>query len=58
MTTVTKWNSDNEMILGVQKIVPRLCCCYGGAVDSVVSIFTQLHRSGFKFVFEALYESI
>ena len=43
--------------------VPRkLCsvcnCCCGGAVDSVISVCTQLHRSGFNLDFETSFESI
>ena len=39
-------------------IVPRLCGCCGGAVDSFISHFTQLHSSGFNLAFETLYETI
>ena len=39
-------------------IVPRLCSYCGGAVDSIISVFTQLHRSGFNLEFETLFESI
>ena len=39
-------------------IAPRLCGYCGGAVDSAISIFTQLHSSGFKLEFEILFESI
>ena len=39
-------------------IVARLCGYCGGAVDSIISVFTQLHRSGFNFEFETLNESI
>ena len=35
-----------------QSIVPRLFGCCGGAVDSIISIFTQLHRSGVVLEFE------
>ena len=41
-----------------KKIVPRLFFFCGGALDSIISLFTQLHRSGFKLEFETLYESI
>ena len=41
-----------------QKIVPRLCCCCGGAVGSIVSVFIHFHRSGFNLEFETLYELI
>ena len=42
-----------------QKIVSRLCGYCGGAVDSIISLFTQLHRSGFNlFEFETLFESV
>ena len=41
-----------------QKIVPRLCGFCGGAVDSIISVFTQLHRSSFNLEFETLFESI
>ena len=30
------------------KMILRLCGCCGGAVDSIMSAFTQLHRSGFS----------
>ena len=39
-------------------IVPRLCCCCGGFVDSIIPVFVQLHRSGFNLEFETSYESI
>ena len=39
------------------KIVPRLYDC-GGAVDSIISILKQLHRSGLNLGFETLYDSI
>ena len=41
-----------------KKIVPRLCGCCEGAVDSVISLFIQLHRSSFNLEFETLFESI
>ena len=40
------------------KIVPRLCGYCVGAVDSIISNFTQLHRSSFNLEFETLFESI
>ena len=43
---------------GVTKILPRLCGCCGGAVDSIIMAFAQLHRLGFSLEFEALYEPI
>ena len=39
-------------------IVPCLCGYCGGAVDSIISVFTQLHRSGFNLEFQTLFESI
>ena len=42
----------------VKKIVPRLCGCYGEAIDSLISAFTQLHRSGVIFKFETMYEPV
>ena len=44
-------------IQGVSKIVPFLRGCCGGAVDSVISLSRQLHRSGFNLDFETLYDS-
>ena len=41
-----------------QKIVPRLCGCCAGALDLIMSIFAQLHRSGFNLEFDTLYELI
>ena len=41
-----------------KKIVPCLYGYCGGAVDSIISIFTQLHRSGFNLEFEALFEPL
>ena len=41
-----------------QKIVPRLSGYYGGAVDSNILAFTQLHWVNFDFEFETLFESI
>ena len=37
-----------------QKIVPRLGCGRGGAVDSIISVLAQLHRSGFNVEFDVL----
>ena len=45
-------------VQGVPKLVPRLCGCYGGAVDSITSVFIQLYRSDFNLEFETLFESI
>ena len=39
-------------------IVPCLCDDCRGAVDSIMSAFTQLHRSGFNLEFETLFGSI
>ena len=39
-------------------IVPRLRGYCGGVVDSIISIFTQLHRSGFNLEFETMFESL
>ena len=38
--------------------MPCLCGYCGGAVDSIIPVFTQLHRSGFNLEFETLYESV
>ena len=38
--------------------MPRLCGYCGEALISVMSTFTQLHRSGFNLEFETLFESI
>ena len=49
----------NSTLQGVpKKIEPRLCGYCGGAVDTMISRFTFLHRSGFKLEFETSYESI
>ena len=40
------------------KVVPRLCGCREGAVDSIIFDFTQLHRSSFNLEFKTLHESI
>ena len=32
--------------------MPRLCGYCGGAIDSIISLFTQLHRSGLNLEFE------
>ena len=39
-------------------IVPRLCGYCGGAVDSTIAVFTQLHRSSFSLEFGTFLESI
>ena len=39
-------------------IVPRLCGCCEGAVGSIISVFTQLHRPGFNLEVDTLFESI
>ena len=41
-----------------KKIVPRWCGCCGGAIDSIILVFTQLRRSGFNLEFETLHESV
>ena len=41
-----------------QKIVPQLCGCCKGAVDSIISVLTQLHRPGFNLELDTLFESI
>ena len=41
-----------------QKIMPCLCGCCGGAINSIISLFEHLHRLGFNLEFEILYESI
>ena len=42
----------------LKKIVPRLYGYCGGAVNSIILVFTQVHRSSFNFDFEILFESI
>ena len=45
--------------IGCPKIIVLFLCGYrGGVVDSIISVFTQLHRSGFNLEFETLFESI
>ena len=39
-------------------IVSRLCSYCGGAVDSIISVSTQLHRSCFNLEFETFHGSI
>ena len=39
-------------------IVPCLCGYCGGAVDSIISVLIQLHRSSFNLEFEIFFESI
>ena len=39
-------------------MVPRLCGYCEGAVDSIISVFTQLYSPGFHLEFETLCESI
>ena len=54
--------SDMQSIVAYTRcpkiIVPRLRGYCGGAVDSIISIFIQLHWSGFNLEFETLFESI
>ena len=38
--------------------VARLCGYCGGAVDLIIPVFTQLHRSGFNLELKTLFESI
>ena len=40
----------------LKNVVARLCGYCGGAVDSIISFFRQLHRSSFKLNFETLFE--
>ena len=44
----------------IQGVPKKLCLCgyCGGAVDSIISNFTQLHRSSFILKLEILYKSI
>ena len=50
--------TDMIGLRGVPKNVTSLCGCCGGAVDLIILVFTQLHRSGFNLEFETLYESV
>ena len=43
---------------GVPKQLWPVCGACGGAVDSVVSVFTQLHISSCNLEFETLFELI
>ena len=53
------FQSNNDSVQGFpRKFVPRLCVCYGGAIDSIILVFTQMHRLGFNLEFDALFESI
>ena len=36
----------------------RLCGYCGGAADSILSVYSQLHRSGFNLEFGAFFKSI
>ena len=36
--------------------MPRLCGYCGAALDSIISVFAQLHRSGFNLEFETLFD--
>ena len=47
-----------KVYIGFPKKVSCLCSCCGGAVDSILSIYVQLHRSGFNLEFETMFESI
>ena len=50
---------DDTLFTGCpKKTVSRLSSCCGGAVDSIISVYTQLHRSGFNYEFETFFESI
>ena len=42
----------------LRKTVARLIGCYGGAVDSIISVNTQLHWSSYDLEFEISFESI
>ena len=44
-----------QYIQGVQEIVLRLCGCYGGVVDLIILLFTELRRSGFNLEFGTFY---
>ena len=54
---ICEWNQLKSNLQGVQKMCPRLCGYCGGAVGSIISNFTQLHRSSFNVEFDTLYES-
>ena len=41
-----------------KKIVLRLCGYCGGAVDPIISVFSQSHKSSFNLELETLFESI
>ena len=58
-------NEDSEVIKKIdqvyrvsRQIVPRLSDYCKGAVYSIMSDFTQLHRSGFNLGLETLFQSI
>ena len=38
--------------------VLRFCSCSGGAVGSIILVFTQLHNPGFNLEFETLFELV
>ena len=50
-----------ELICCYAHVVPtncaRLCCCSGGAVVLIVSVFIKLHRKGFNLNFEIRFRS-
>ena len=50
MNNIMYWVSQNNG--------ERLCGYCGAAIDSIISVFTQLHRSGFNLEFETLPESM
>ena len=47
-----------QHIKGVPKIMPNLCGYCEGAVDSIISVFMQMHRSSFNLELQTLFESI
>ena len=44
----------NVLVRVSQKVVPCFCGHYVGAIDSIISVFAHLHRSGFNLEFETL----
>ena len=57
-----KYDTQNSLYLWYLQGVPKNCailCGYcGAAVDSVILVFTQLHRLSFNLEFETLFELI
>ena len=44
IVTLKAWSSLSPKYRVTKNVVLRLCGCCGGALDSIISVFTQTHK--------------